>query len=65
MVKLILFAVIAYGVIVSIIFSILQALFPEDIVFPETRETNVRVALTASLLILFILIALLKLLAIY
>lgn len=65
MVKLILFAVIAYGVIVSIIFSILQTLFQEDIVFPETRETNVRVALTASLLILFILIALLKLLAIY
>ncbi len=65
MVKLILFAVIAYGVIVSIIFSILQTLFQEDVVFPETRETNVRVALTASLLILFILIALLKLLAIY
>jgi|LDZU01.1.fsa_nt_gi phosphatidylserine synthase len=65
MVKLILFDIIAYGVIVSIIFSILQTLFQEDIVFPETRETNIRVALTAGLLILFILIALLKLLSIY
>jgi len=65
MVKLILFDIIAYGVIVSIVFSILQTLFQEDIVFPETRETNIRVALTAGLLILFILIALLKLLAIY
>jgi len=65
MVKLILFDIIAYGVIVSIVFSILQTLFQEDIVFPETRETNIRVALTAGLLILFILIALLKLLSIY
>jgi len=65
MVKLILFTIISYGVIVYIIFSILQTLFQEDIVFPETRETNIRVALTAGLLILFILIALLKLLSIY
>jgi len=65
MVKLILFAIISYGVIVYIIFSILQALFPEDIVFPETHEADAMVALTVGLLILFILMALLKLLSIY
>jgi len=34
MIKLILFAVIAYGAIVAIIFSVLQTLFPEDLIFP-------------------------------
>ena len=65
MIKLILFAVIAYGAIVAIIFSVLQTLFPEDLIFPEIHETNAMTALTIGLLIVFILMALLKLLSIY
>jgi ABC-type Fe3+-siderophore transport system permease subunit len=65
MIKLILFAVIAYGAIVAIIFSVLQTLFPEDLIFPETQEITAMTALTIGLLIVFILMALLKLLSIY
>ena len=65
MIKFILFAVIAYGVVVAIIFSVLQTLFPEDLIFPETQEITAMTALTIGLLIVFILMALLKLLSIY
>jgi len=65
MIRIILFTTIVYGAVVAIIFSILQTMFPDDLIFPETREANAMVALTTGLLLIFIIIALLKLLSIY